>query len=309
MEWKNILFVQDLFFQMKTHFMGGHTRVVGNVVNIPGDVAPTVETLPRSLSDTETIMKYKRKLKYKKCEFRENICLYAVWRAAHYLLENSNIYKNENIKLHTDWLNSMSEDSSSFVKEVEIFDPILEHLNNNHPKNIITDEYSSRETCYDVNCVVTEADTRNRNSDIPPMQCNITDENNAINIETKSSQNANIKEPSVQNVNNDNIEIGDLNEVDEDSNAIHCDTLLHEEDIPHADPESFPHELIYAPGEGRTPKSIFQDTDAEYLAFPTNFCGQKQKENKYKVNYSDGCKYELRSVDRRVAKNVLNMFF
>ena len=69
----------------------------------------------------------------------------------------------------------MSQDSSSFVKEIEIFDPILEHLNDNHPKNIITDEHSSKETCYDVNFVVTEADTRNRNSDIPPMQCNITD--------------------------------------------------------------------------------------------------------------------------------------
>ena len=54
-----------LFFQMKTHFMGGRTRVVGNVVNVPVDIAPTVETLPRSLSDTEKII-----VKYKhKCEF------------------------------------------------------------------------------------------------------------------------------------------------------------------------------------------------------------------------------------------------
>ena len=56
----------------------------------------------------------------------------------------------------------MSQDSSSFVKEVEIFDPISEHLNDNHPTNIITDEHSSKETCYDVNCVPTEADIRNR---------------------------------------------------------------------------------------------------------------------------------------------------
>ena len=61
-----------LFFQMKTHFMGGHTRVVSNVVNIPVDVAPTVETLPRSLSDTETIVvKYKRKLEYKNGNFEK----------------------------------------------------------------------------------------------------------------------------------------------------------------------------------------------------------------------------------------------
>ena len=91
--------------------MGGRTQVVGSVVNVPVDVAPTGETLPRSLSDAEIIVvKYKQKLEYKKC--------YAVWRAARYLLENSNIYKNENIKLNTDWLNSMSHDSSSFVKEV-----------------------------------------------------------------------------------------------------------------------------------------------------------------------------------------------
>ena len=60
-----------------------------------------------------------------------------------------------------------------------------------------------------------------------------------------------------------------MNEVDEDSNVIHCDTLLHE------DPKSFPHELIFAQGEGHRPISIFQDADVEYLAFPTIFCGQR----------------------------------
>ena len=59
---------------MRTHFMGGHTRVLGNVVNVPVDVVPTVQTLPRTLSDTETlVVKYKRKLEYEKCEFHENI--------------------------------------------------------------------------------------------------------------------------------------------------------------------------------------------------------------------------------------------
>ena len=185
------------------------------------------------------------------------------------------MYKNENLKLYTDWLNTMSHDSSSFVKEVEIFDPISEHLNDDGPTNIVTDVHSSKETGYDVSCVVTEADPRNRNSHMPPMQSNNSDENNPIDIESDSSQNVNINQPSVQNVNNDNIEIDDLNKIDEDSNVIHHDTLLHEEDIPHADAESFPHELIYALGEGRTPKSIFQDADDEYLAFPTIFCGQR----------------------------------
>ena len=36
-----------------------------------------------------------------------------------YLLENSDLYKNENIEHNTDWLSSISDDSSSLVKEVE----------------------------------------------------------------------------------------------------------------------------------------------------------------------------------------------
>ena len=275
-----------LFFQMRTHFMGGRTRVLGNVVNIPVDVAHTVQTLPRTLSDTETlVVKYKRKLEYKKCEFRENIRPYAVWKATRYLLQNSNIYKNENIQLNTDWLNSISDDSGSLIKEVEVFDPISEHLSNDDETDIIAESHSA------------EA---------------MTSEKNVTNV--GNSCNDNIQKPSdVEHmnteINNDKIELIDMNEVDEDSNAIHRDTLLHEEDIPHADPKSFPHELIFAPGEGHRPMSIFQDADVEYLAFPTIFCGQRRKENRYKVNYSDVCKYELRSVDRRVATNVPNVFF
>ena len=125
-----------LFFQMRTHFMGG--RVLGNVVNVPVDVAPTVQILQRTLSDTETlVVKYKRKLEYKKCEFWENIQPSAVWKATHYLLQNSNLYKNENIQLNTDWLNSISGDSGSLIKEVEVFDPISEHLSNDNETNIV----------------------------------------------------------------------------------------------------------------------------------------------------------------------------
>ena len=118
--------------------------MLGNVVNIPVDVAHTVQTLPRTLSDTETlVVKYKRKLEYKKCEFRENIRPYTVWKATRYLLQNSNIYKNENIQLNTDWLNSISDDSGSLIKEVEVFDPISEHLSNDDETDIIADSHSA----------------------------------------------------------------------------------------------------------------------------------------------------------------------
>ena len=73
-----------------------------------------------------------------------------------------------------------------------------------------------------------------------------------------------------------------------------------------------PQELTFAPGEGQIPVSVFKDENAEYLAFPTIFCGQKRPDNRDRVHnvpYSDICKYELRCVDRRVASNVPNLFF
>ena len=70
--------------------------------------------------------------------------------------------------------------------------------------------------------------------------------------------------------------------------------------------------LTVAPGEGQRPLSIFRDPHSEYLAFPTLFCGQKRMDNSERhspVYYSDICKWELRSVDRRVALHVPNIFY
>ena len=70
--------------------------------------------------------------------------------------------------------------------------------------------------------------------------------------------------------------------------------------------------LSVAPGEGQRPLSIFKDPNAEYLAFPTLFCGQKRIENSERcvpVYYSDICKWELRCVDRRAALHIPNMFY
>ena len=118
--------------------------MLGNVVNVPVDVAPTVQTLPRTLSNTETlVVKYKQKLEYKKCEFWENIHPSAVWKATRYLFQNSNIYKNENIQLNTDWLNSISDGSGSLIKEDEVFDPISEHLSNDDETDVIAESHSA----------------------------------------------------------------------------------------------------------------------------------------------------------------------
>ena len=86
-----------------------------------------------------------------------------MWRVVHYLLENSDIYKNGNVKLNTDWLNSTSDESSSLVKEVEIFDPISEHLcDDDNGTNIVTEGDNSK-AATDETVSVTEPDIRNVN--------------------------------------------------------------------------------------------------------------------------------------------------
>ena len=97
-----------------------------------------------------------------------------------------------------------------------------------------------------------------------------------------------------------------FSEIDDDDNEAPVMTLLDEQTFDKNEV------LSVAPGEGQKPLSLFKDPDAEYLAFPTLFCGQKRVPNSDRhvpVYYSDICKWELRCVDRRVALHVPNIFF
>ena len=97
-----------------------------------------------------------------------------------------------------------------------------------------------------------------------------------------------------------------FSEIDGDDNETPVMTLLDEQTFDKNEV------LSVAPGEGQKPLSLFKDPDAEYLAFPTLFCGQKRVPNsdrRVPVYYSDICKWELRCVDRRVALHVPNIFF
>ena len=97
-------------------------------------------------------------------------------------------------------------------------------------------------------------------------------------------------------------------EVDANEQVGNIDTLVDDADIDNKYDKVF----TFAPGEGQHPLSLYQDKDAEYLCFPTIFCGQtppSRDERLVPVHYSDIVKWELRSVDRRAAQSVPNIFF
>lgn len=85
------------------------------------------------------------------------------------------------------------------------------------------------------------------------------------------------------------------------------DTLMHPTDV-----RSLNKMHNFAPGENQIPLGMYQDPHAEYLAFPTIYCGQERPSNKDRlvpVSYSTICKWELRSLDRRAACSIPNLFF
>ena len=96
-------------FQMRDLPCGGQKSVRGNSVNLPIDIAPTVDMLPCTLDNTETIaINYKRRLCYKGCAFKqENIRPAAVWKAVNYLMTYSQMYRNLDIQLDTSWIRNM----------------------------------------------------------------------------------------------------------------------------------------------------------------------------------------------------------
>jgi len=57
-----------------------------------------------------------------------------------------------------------------------------------------------------------------------------------------------------------------------------------------------------APGEGRVPKPLFQNTKAEVLSFPTIYGGHDRNFKRLKVSYTDIAKSELRKYDRRACR-------
>ena len=81
---------------------------------MPVDVAPTVNSLPRNMQETDTIsVKIKCKHSYKYHVLAENIRPRKVLEALHYLLQNSTMFQNENIQIDADWLTKLLMDESN----------------------------------------------------------------------------------------------------------------------------------------------------------------------------------------------------
>ncbi|VDI66528.1 Hypothetical predicted protein [Mytilus galloprovincialis] len=238
---ERLLSLRIPFMQIRQLPRGGQLSVKGNVVNVPVEVQPTINSLPHTIEKSGTIsVKLKKKLEFKKCDFSENVRPFAVICALHYLMRTSDLYKSSGIEINDDWITEIAK----------------------------------------------------------------------INEEETQNENNSTEQEDHQDENDSDDDSDHFSEVDESETHVgNTDTLL--DHIPDDNPLCDTG-LTFAPGEGQRPISLYSDPDAEYLSFPTIFCGQRRPDNKDRsvsVHYTDIVKWELRSMDRRVAQSVPNIFF
>ena len=244
------------FMQIRELPRGGQYSLKGNVINVPVDIQPTINCLPRPMDDNFTVaIQLKKKLSYKTVDFKENVRPLRVLTALHWLMNNSKLYKNSGIVIDDDWFQEVTESAEETVREF---------LGN------------SRES---------------------------TNDNNSV--ENKKQEESTSKQDTDAPADYDSDHYSEVDAIDHVGNI---DTLVDDADIDNKCDKVF----TFAPGEGQHPLSLYNDKDAEYLCFPSIFCGQtppSKEERIVPVHYSDIVKWELRSIDRRAEQSVPNIFF
>ena len=246
------------FMQIRELPRGGQYSLKGNVINVPVDIQPTVSCLPRPMDENFTIaVQLKKKLSYKKVDFKENVRPLRVLTALHWLVNKSELYKRSGVEIDVNWFKEVTESSEETVREFL--------------------EVSSKQN--------KEKHKQNRNE-----------------------EDMNVSSFSKDSMTADDYDSDHYSEIDTDEQVGNVDTLVDDENLEN----KYDKVITFAPGEGQHPLSLYHDADAEYLCFPTIFCGQRRpskEERTVAVHYSDIVKWELRSVDRRAAQSVPNISF
>ena len=122
----------------------------GNVINVPADIQPMNENFT-------TAVQLKKKLSYKKVDFKENVRPLRVLTALHWLVNMSELYKKKSgIVVDDNWIQEVTESAEDTVREfLEVSKQVKEKHKENSlleqevdktslPKdNTITDKYDS----------------------------------------------------------------------------------------------------------------------------------------------------------------------
>ena len=106
------------FMQIRELPRGGQYSLKGNVINVPVDIQPTINCLPRPMDENFTVaIQLKKKLSYKKVDFKENVRPLRVLSALYWLMNNSELYKKLGIVVDNNWFREVTESTEDTVRE------------------------------------------------------------------------------------------------------------------------------------------------------------------------------------------------
>jgi hypothetical protein len=106
------------FMQLRELPKGRQYSVKGNVVNVPTDIQPVVDSLPRPVDANVVVaVKLKNKMSYNSCAFKENVRPMHVLVALHWLMRHSELYKNAYVNVDEDWIRRVTEDRQEILRE------------------------------------------------------------------------------------------------------------------------------------------------------------------------------------------------
>ena len=132
---------------------GGQYSLKGNVINVPVDIQPNVNSLPRPLDENFTVaVQLKKKVSYKKVDFKENVRPLRVLTALHWLVNNSELYKKSGIVVDDNWFQEFTESAEDTVREFlkVSTDQTKDKLKDTENKNIsVTDKDIAETDGYD----------------------------------------------------------------------------------------------------------------------------------------------------------------
>ncbi len=343
------------FFQIRELPSGGQKSIKGNVVNVPMDVSKTINQLPRNLNETETIgIKFKKKVSYKKTDYCENIRPQAVIKAAEYLIENSELYKAYNIKINQTWEQCIANHGDESLKclvnfqdtdnlQVDNKRNLLLHHDKSLPQsdmaspNIIEIDLTMSDDD-DSDCIICEEtkpemstttqqlqSVNQTNGDDPEVSDNFSEvdemENYSGNMDTMLDSTVIVPSSYYQNEGISQSVSTEGIQVNKNANSLPNLSCSQEDSQTESNAASGgiitdADALVIAPGEGQRPIALFNDPDAEYMAFPSIYCGKRRpidnamhRKTKKRPSNADIFKWEMRAQDRRVATCIPNIFF
>ena len=106
------------FMQIRELPRGRQLSIKGNVVNVPVDIQPVINVLPRLLDENVTVaVKLKKKLSFKSYVFSENVRPACVLIALNWLMRHSDLYKNANVLIDEGWLKEVTKNSERGLHE------------------------------------------------------------------------------------------------------------------------------------------------------------------------------------------------